>query len=115
MTPSPLYCDHDSSDEDLVAQLRSLGIDVVTALEANNRYATDLEQLEFATLHGRAIYTANKGHFANLHAEWMREGRHHAGILVRRNQKADVGTQLRSLSAVFEAYRDGLVDMLLWV
>ena len=112
---SPLYCDHDSSDEALVRQLQLALVDVLTAEEAGNRRLSDPEQIEFAASVGRVIYTANKRDYARLHTEWISTGRRHAGIILRTEQKADVGRQLRALFAVLAAHPDGLSDMLIWV
>ncbi|MEX0784643.1 MAG: DUF5615 family PIN-like protein [Dehalococcoidia bacterium] len=115
MTPPALYCDHDSSDEALVEQLRLALVDVLTAHEAHNRHLSDPEQLEFAAREGRAVYTANKGDFARLHTEWASAGRQHAGIIIRRNQLADVGSQLRALMTMLELHPEGLANLILWV
>jgi hypothetical protein len=35
-----------------------------------------------APAEGRVLVTFNVAHFAELHANWLRQGRHHAGIVV---------------------------------
>jgi predicted nuclease of predicted toxin-antitoxin system len=68
----------------LAHDLRSRGFDVLTTQEAGKDTAFDDEQLLFASEQRRAIMTFNTGDFAILHAEWQREGRVHAGIIVSR-------------------------------
>jgi hypothetical protein len=71
------------ADEDfpfpVVEQLRQLGHDVLTTLEAgrSNQGIADADQLAFATSVGRAILTRNRRHFNPLH----RRNANHAGII----------------------------------
>ena len=57
---------------------------------------TDEEQLEWAALQHRAIYSFNRGDFCRLHTSWLREGRAHSGIILSR-QDLSVGEQMRRL------------------
>ena len=61
-------------------QLRSLGDDVLTSLEAGraNRRIPDAQVLEFARQESRAILTFNRLHFVRLH----KKSADHHGILV---------------------------------
>ena len=45
------------------------------------RYSDD-EQLVWAADRERALFTYNASDFCRLHAEFMRQGRHHAGIII---------------------------------
>lgn len=58
----------------LVRALRALGIEVLTTFEAGRLRSSDEEQLAFAALEGRAIYTANQADYARLHDRWMNPG-----------------------------------------
>ena len=49
----------------VVAALRIAGIDVLTTREAGRLDAVDVDQLAFAASMGRAVYTANRGDFAD--------------------------------------------------
>lgn len=89
--------DQDSLWGPVVDGLRADGFDVLTSLEASNQRASDFRQLEFATQEGRVIYTANRADFARLHAQWMRQGKHHAGIIIRVRQDESIAEQLRDL------------------
>lgn len=85
-------------DRALVRALRSRGVDVVTSADVGRRRLPDEEQLRFATLEGRSLYTCNVADFTRLHAAWLRTGLHHAGIIVLADQLTDVGTQIRALA-----------------
>lgn len=63
-----LYAD-ENFDHPIVAQLRSLGHDVVTAQQAGqaNQGIADPQVLSFATAQGRAVLTFNRRHFLRLH------------------------------------------------
>ena len=95
-----LYMDQDSLDEGVIAGLRRAGANVLTSVEAGHQRTPDHEQLEFAATEGRVIYTANRGDFARLHAEWMETGRHHAGIIIRSRQQTGTREQIRGLAAL---------------
>lgn len=111
-----LYMDHDSLDARVVSALRSQGCDVLTSLEAGNQRLPDDEQLSFAAQQQRAIYSANCGDFLRIHGQWMREGRSHAGILLRAQQRMQVGDQVRALLSIGHGYDTlGLRDLVLFV
>lgn len=89
--------DQDSLDFDVISGLKLAGIDVVSSEEAGMKRAPDAEQLAFATSLGRVIYTANRADYARLHHEWMANGLHHAGIIIRARQQIGVRWQIRSI------------------
>lgn len=93
-----LYIDEDAMARALVNGLRARGIDVVTVLDAGMKGRDDPDQLEYAALHGRAIYTFNVGHFCQLHTDYLTQGKDHAGIIVTPRQRYSIGEQLRKLS-----------------
>lgn len=100
------YMDQDSLNKDVVSHLRAAGIDVLTAEEVGMREASDREQLVFAALERRVIYTGNRKDYARLHREWMATVHWHAGIVARIHQQLSVGEQLRALkrlATTFEA------------
>jgi Domain of unknown function (DUF5615) len=74
-----LYADEDFSAR-VVAELRRLGHDVLTAQEdgLGGRKTPDDAILVSATTGGRPVLTFNRRHFIRFH----RQGRAHAGILV---------------------------------
>jgi predicted nuclease of predicted toxin-antitoxin system len=77
-----LYAD-ENFDHPVVAQLRSMGHDVLTAQQAGqaNQRIPDPQVLAFAVAQGRAVLTFNRRHFVRLH-QHMLPGGSHAGIIV---------------------------------
>ena len=57
----------------------------------------------WAVQRGRTIYTYNASDFCRLHSELLREGRHHAGIIVGDQQTVSIGEELRRLLRICEA------------
>jgi hypothetical protein len=95
-----LYFDEDSMDRILVGALRTRGMDVVTALDEGMIERNDSEHLDYATQQGRVLYSFNRGDFYQLHTEYMRHGKSHAGIILARQQYYSVGEQLRRILKV---------------
>lgn len=58
-----LYLDEDAMDGNLVWALRVRGLEVVTALDAGLIQTPDLKHLEYASLHGRTLYSFNVSDF----------------------------------------------------
>lgn len=87
------------TDEDvygaIAPALLRVGVDAVSTPEADRRGQSDEEQLEWAAANGRVIVTFNVGHFAELHTDWLRRGRHHAGIVV--SSQRPIGDIVRRL------------------
>jgi len=98
-----LYLDEDTMDDDLVEALRIRGVDLQTAREAEMLRRPDHELLEYATRQGRVVYTFNIGHFCALHADLLRTGNTHAGIIVCPQKRYRVGEQLRRLLTLMAA------------
>jgi hypothetical protein len=92
-----LYVDEDAMARALVSGLRARGVDVTTVLDAGMSEQEDMAQLEYATQHGRVLYTFNVGHFCHLHAQYMAQGKNHTGIIVVFRQRYSVGEQIRRL------------------
>ena len=92
-----LYFDEDSMRHALVQALRARGMDVVTALEARMIERNDAEHLDFATSHGRALFSFNVQDFYQLHTRYMAEGKTHAGLILARQQAYSVGELMRRL------------------
>lgn len=77
-----LYAD-ENFDYPVVAELRSMGHDVLTAQQAGqaNQAIPDPLVLAFATAQGRAVLTFNRRHFIRLHQRTLSSGSH-TGIIV---------------------------------
>jgi hypothetical protein len=92
-----IYFDEDAMDTDLVAALRSRNVEIVTVLEVGLTGRSDEEQLAFATERGCVLYTFNVSDFYRLHAQWIRAGREHGGMILVPQKRFSVGEQLRRI------------------
>jgi uncharacterized protein with PIN domain len=81
--------------EAVAVGLRLRGYDVLTTRQARKSGATDLEQLEFAHSQGRVLLTHNVADFAKIHADYVRKGREHSGILLA--QQRPIGLLVTAL------------------
>ena len=61
---------------------------------------SDSEQLDYATLQGRVLYTFNRGDFYRLHTQYLIEGKSHKGIILALQQRYSIGEQLRQILEV---------------
>jgi Tfp pilus assembly protein PilZ len=75
----------------------------MTALDARATGWSDERQLEFAASEGRVLFGFNVAHFSRLHAEYLSQGKSHAGIIVAPQQRYSVGEQIRRLVALMSA------------
>jgi uncharacterized protein DUF5615 len=96
------------TDEDVYGAvaptLRRAGFEATSTPELGRLGRSDESQLEWAANEGRAFLTFNVAHFAALHSEWMRQGRHHSGLVLS-NQRPlrDLLRRLLRLSAALDA------------
>jgi hypothetical protein len=97
VTSFKIYFDEDAMDTDLVAALRSRGVEVITVLEVGLTGKSDEEQLAFATERGCVLYTFNVSDFCRLHAHWISSGREHGGMILAPQKRFSVGEQLRRI------------------
>lgn len=74
------------TDEDVYGAaakgLRAAGFDALSTPESGRLGESDKSQLAWSTAEGRVFMTFNVAHFAALHREWLRQGRHHNGLLL---------------------------------
>ncbi len=75
--------------------LRRAGLDALSTTEAGRGGEADESQLDWALNEGRALFTFNVGHFADLHSIRIAEGRRHAGIIV--SSQRPIGDVIRRL------------------
>ena len=92
-----LYIDEDSMDRALLRALRARGVDVSTALDEGMIEREDIEHLDYATTHGRVLYTCNVADFYHLHSHSLAQGKSHAGMILAPQQRYSVGEQMRRL------------------
>lgn len=102
-------------DEDIyratTSSLRKAGYDVTSTPETGRLGESDESQLQWASGESRVIVTFNVAHFAKLHSEWMKQGRHHAGIIVSSQRSVgDLSRRLLHLAATLDA--DAMKDRL---
>ena len=97
MTLPDLYLDEDSQSDALIAALRSRGVDLLTTSEAGMVGRTDDDQLRFAASVNRVIITSNIADFARLHAQWLKEGLGHNGLILVHQQKWGPGELARRI------------------
>jgi len=87
------------TDEDIyratTLSLRKAGFDVNSTPESGRLGESDESQLQWASDEGRVIVTFNVAHFASLHTEWIKQERHHAGIIV--SSQRSIGDLTRRL------------------
>ena len=97
MTLPSLYLDEDTQSDALIAALRSRGINLVTTSEASMTKRADDDQLRFAASVERVIITSNIADFARLHAQWLKAGLGHNGIILIHQQKWGAGQLARRI------------------
>ena len=99
--PIRLYLDEDAQRNSLVRALRARQMDVLTANEAGLTGVSDLEQLTFAISQNRTLFTFNRGDFLQLHTMFLKDGRHHTGIIV--SDQLEIGVVIRRLLKLLDA------------
>lgn len=103
MSALKIHLDEDADAHALLNGLRHRGWDVTSTRERGLLRCSDWEQLTWAAEQGRTLYTYNASDFCRLHSEFLRSGKHHAGIIIGDQQTASVGEELRRLIKVSEA------------
>ena len=100
-----VYLDEDFSEGARVDAMESLAIDALSAPAARMLRRSDYEQLSFAGSQDRLLLTHNAQDFARIHGEWMRRGKHHAGICIVKKElwygPGEIARRLDILSEVF--------------
>ena len=95
-----LYVDEDAMDSALIRGLRSRGLNVRSAADAQMIRRKDEHHLELASTEGRVLYSFNIGDFHEIHCEWMASGRTHAGLILAQQKRYSVGEQVRRIVKV---------------
>lgn len=96
------------TDEDvygmIAPKLRNLGFDACSAPEANRLGLPDEDQLAWASTEERTLISFNTGHFAALHAAYLKSGSDHAGIVLSsRRSIGQMLKRLRNLASIIDA------------
>ena len=103
MSQIRLYVDEDAAEHAVVDGLRNRGVDVLTVLETEMISANDEGQVDFATSHGRSVYTLNVDDFCRLHREILLADKQHAGIIVIPRQRYSIGEKIRRLMGLIDS------------
>lgn len=103
MTQMRLYMDEDSTSRSLAIALENRDVDVITALSENRLRVTDEEQLRWANLQSRVLYSSNIRDFYRLHTEFLTKGESHAGIILVQQQRYSVGQIMRGILRLIAA------------
>ena len=103
MSAIKLHLDEDADAHALLNALRHRGLDVSSSRELALLQCSDERQLAWAFEQGRAIYTYNASDFCRLHSEFIRHGRHHAGIVIGDQQVLSIGEETRRLLKISDA------------
>ncbi|MEX0783417.1 MAG: DUF5615 family PIN-like protein [Dehalococcoidia bacterium] len=111
----PIYLDDDSGDLAIAENLLRAGEDIIRSTDVGMRGRDDHEHLEFATLRG-VLITANRSHYWQLHSDWLRSGRSHAGIIIIHQGRYSVGERLRRLRRLLrERTAEEMVERVEWL
>lgn len=90
----------------LAEALRSVGWDAVHVAEVHRKRESDESQLIFATSEGRAVITYNARDYNPMHWRWQADGRKHAGLILSRDYKQDVGGLFRDLRSTIKTHSE---------
>jgi len=74
----------------LAAQLRMYGFDVTSTSEVRLKQADDETQLAYSASEQRALVTFNHRDFVAIHADYIREGKEHWGLILSTEETTDV-------------------------
>ncbi len=113
MTNLKLYFD-ENVPEAIAVAIRLRGYDVTTVRDAGRKAASDLDQLRYASLQKRILFTFNVADFAKLHDEFVTTGRHHGGILL--SKQLPVGIIVKRLLKLLSHLPDReLKNNIIWL
>lgn len=108
-----LYFD-ENVPEAIAVAVRLRGYDVTTVRDAERKAASDLDQLRYALLQKRVLFTFNVADFVKLHDEFVATGRHHSGILL--SKQLPVGIIVKRLLKLLSRLRvDEIENNILWL
>lgn len=108
-----LYFD-ENVPEAIAAAVRLRGYDVTTVKDAGRRSLSDLDQLRYASMQNRVLFTFNAVDFLKLHEEFIATGRRHGGILI--SKQLPVGIVIKRLLKVLSRlHSDTIVNNIIWL
>jgi len=108
-----LYLD-ENVPEAIAVELRLRGYDIRTVKDAGRRGVSDIEQLKYAAEEGRAVFTFITADFCKIHAEMIKKGINHSGIIFSR--QLPIGTIVRALSKLLSSTnRELFLNNIIWL
>lgn len=113
MSQIKLYFD-ENVPESIAQALKLRGYNVLTTNSAKKKGLTDIEQLHFSTSEQRVIFTFNTGDFCKLHAQFLKEGKGHEGIIV--SMQLNINTIIRGLINICSVLKpEDIRNNLIWL
>ena len=98
---TPLYLDVHVPAA-IAAQLRTRGVDVLTAQDDTTTELTDLDLIARSTALGRLLFTQDI-RFKALAEDWQRAGRNFAGLVFGHQLHGSIGQYVRDLELIAKA------------
>ena len=86
----------------------------ISAHEVGRWGLSDEEQLTYATMENRAIFTYNTADYLKLHLGWPQRGQEHSGIIVA-NQLSIGETMRRLLNLLNQVTADEIQNQTYWL
>jgi len=108
-----LYLDEDVHRR-VATALRLRHFDVISAHEVRHWGFGDEEQLVYAAMEGRAIFTYNTADYLHLHLAWLQRGQAHHGIIVS-DQLPISETVRRLLNLLNRVTADEMLNDMRWL
>jgi hypothetical protein len=106
-----LYLDEDFMSNAVRRALEDAGFECLTVAQAGRRGQSDESQLSFAQSEGCVLVSANVGDFSRIHAQWLRNGSPHAGMVLVTDQRVSPGDTSLGMRALRSAFPDGIPGM----
>ena len=108
-----LYLDEDVH-ESVAPALRQHGYDVLTVREAGHSGLSDADQLAYATIQRRTLFSFNAVDYIALHLQYLERREEHAGIIV--SKQLPIGETVRRLLKLIEKVSaDEMCNQLRWL
>ena len=100
--------------EAIAAAVRLRGYDATTVKDAERKALSDLDQLRYASLQKRVLFTFNVADFIKLHEEFMETGHCHSGILL--SKQLPVGIVVKRLLQLLSRLQpETIVNNIIWL
>lgn len=90
----------------------------MTAKESNKKGFSDFEQIKYAALEKRVLFTHNIADFSKIHAHFINKGFEHSGIIISRQLPIGVIVEalLKLVSNVnYENVRNNIIWLSDWI